>query len=47
MIKEIFKLTDKIFIIDDFSHWVCDTESMLENFSEILDESIHRSMKFI
>jgi len=44
MIVEIFKLRNKFFITSDFSHWVCVTESMLENFSEILVEAIQRSV---
>lgn len=30
-------------ITADFSHWVCVTESMLENFKPIVDEAIKRS----
>lgn len=43
MTEEIFKLRDKFSITADFSHWVCVTESMLENFSSVLTEAINRS----
>lgn len=44
------QITDQIFTADknflitaDFSHWVCVTESFLENFSGILSEAIART----
>jgi hypothetical protein len=40
---EIFAARKDFRITADFSHWVCVTESMLENFKEILDEAIRRS----
>lgn len=43
MLAEFYKVRTNFSITADFSHWVCVTESMLENFSEILDESILRS----
>jgi sugar phosphate isomerase/epimerase len=43
MTNEIFTAHADFTITADFSHWVCVTESMLENFSEILDEAIVRS----
>jgi sugar phosphate isomerase/epimerase len=43
MTAEIFKMRKNFFITADFSHWVCVTESMLENFSAIMDEAIKRS----
>jgi sugar phosphate isomerase/epimerase len=43
MANEIFAVRKDFMITADFSHWVCVTESMLENFSEILDEAIRRS----
>lgn len=43
MIQEIFTLRPQFSITADFSHWVCVTESMLGNFSSIVDEAIKRS----
>ena len=43
MIEEIFKVRKNFSITADFSHWVCVTESMLENFSSILAEAIKRT----
>jgi len=43
MINEIFVSRKDFSITADFSHWVCVTESMLQNFSEILDEAINRT----
>ena len=43
MINELFAVRKDLTITADFSHWVCVTESMLENFSEIIDEAIIRS----
>lgn len=40
---EIFAARKHFTITADFSHWVCVTESMLENFSGTLDEAISRS----
>lgn len=42
-INEIFLARKDFAITADLSHWVCVTESMLENFSEILNEAISRS----
>ena len=41
--KELFKLRQNMRITADFSHWVCVTESYLENFQEILAEAIGRT----
>ncbi len=43
MISEIFDMREDFLITADFSHWVCVTESMLENFSAILNKAIARS----
>jgi hypothetical protein len=43
MLSEFFKVRNDFSITADFSHWVCVTESMLENFSEIIEEGILRS----
>lgn len=43
MVAEIFAARKDFVITADFSHWVCVTESMLENFTDILDEAIIRS----
>lgn len=43
MLNELFALRESFLITADFSHWVCVTESMLENFSEIVNEAINRS----
>jgi hypothetical protein len=43
MISTVFEQRDDFCITADFSHWVCVTESMLENFTGILDEAIKRS----
>lgn len=43
MANEIFTARQGFSITADFSHWVCVTESMLENFAGILDEAIKRS----
>lgn len=43
MTSEIFALRRGFLLTADFSHWVCVTESMLENFSEILEEATKRS----
>ena len=43
MISTIFDLRNDFNITADFSHWVCVTESMLENFATIVDEAIKRS----
>lgn len=40
---ELFKLRDKMRITADFSHWVCVTESYLENFQNELSEAIKRA----
>ena len=44
MISEIFNKRPDFRITADFSHWVCVTESMLENIKEIVDEAIKRSL---
>jgi len=43
MLSEFFMTRNDFSITADFSHWVCVTESMLENFSEIVEEAILRS----
>ncbi|MBK0378442.1 apurinic/apyrimidinic endonuclease family protein [Mucilaginibacter segetis] len=43
MISRAFKKNRDFCITADFSHWVCVTESMLENFQDILAEAITRS----
>lgn len=43
MLAEFFNARKHFCITADFSHWTCVTESMLENFSEIVDEAILRS----
>ncbi|MBC7423694.1 MAG: sugar phosphate isomerase/epimerase [Ferruginibacter sp.] len=40
---EVFTLRPAIKITADLSHWVCVTESYLENFKEILSEAILRT----
>jgi sugar phosphate isomerase/epimerase len=40
---EFFKKRKNFNITADFSHWVCVTESMLENFEPIVEEAISRS----
>ena len=42
--NEVFKLRPDFKITADLSHWVCVTESMLENFKDIVDEAIKRSI---
>ncbi len=41
--RELFRLRPKMKITADFSHWVCVTESYLENFEEELSEAIKRA----
>ncbi|TCD03152.1 sugar phosphate isomerase/epimerase [Pedobacter psychroterrae] len=43
MIAELFEKNSNFLITADFSHWTCVTESMLENFKEVLDEAIRRT----
>lgn len=43
MTEQIFSANKNFMITADFSHWVCITESFLENFSEILSEAIGRT----
>jgi hypothetical protein len=43
MISEISEVRKEFLITADFSHWVCVTESMLQNFTEMVDEAIIRS----
>jgi hypothetical protein len=43
MISTVFELRSDFCITADLSHWVCVTESMLENFTDIVDEAISRS----
>ena len=43
MIDQIFTANTTFSITADFSHWVCVTESFLENFSGILSEAIERT----
>lgn len=40
---QVFTANKNFLITADFSHWVCVTESFLENFSEILSEAIERT----
>jgi len=44
MMRHFFKSRPAIKITADLSHWVCVTESMLENFGEEVDEAISRSL---
>ena len=41
--RELFELRPTMKITADFSHWVCVTESYLENFEKELDEAIIRA----
>jgi hypothetical protein len=41
--NEYFKTRKDLHITADLSHWTCVTESMLENFTEIVDEAILRT----
>ena len=43
ILEQIFIAKKDFLITADFSHWVCVTESFLENFSEILSEAIERT----
>ncbi len=43
MINEFFETRSDFSITADFSHWVCVTESMLENFTAIVAKAINRS----
>lgn len=43
---ELFRLRPKMKITADFSHWVCVTESYLENFEKELTEAILRTEHF-
>ncbi len=43
MTSEFFAARPDFSITADFSHWVCVTESMLQNFAAIVDEAIKRS----
>ena len=43
MISEFFEKRSEFCIAADFSHWVCVTESMLENFGPTVNEAIKRS----
>lgn len=43
MTNQIFAANENFMITADFSHWVCVTESFLENFSEIVCEAIGRT----
>lgn len=42
--SEVFKLRPDIQLTADLSHWVCVTESMLENFEPVLAETFKRSI---
>jgi len=42
MMEILFELNEVFQITADFSHWVCVTESMLENFSGVLNKAISR-----
>lgn len=41
--NEYFKAREQLQITADFSHWTCVTESMLDNFSDILHTAIQRT----
>ena len=43
MTEQVFRVNENFRITADFSHWVCVTESFLDNFSEILSEAIART----
>ena len=43
MTEQIFRVNKDFRITADFSHWVCVTESFLENFSGILSEAVART----
>lgn len=43
MLAELFEKRQEFVITADFSHWVCVTESMLENFAPVVEEAIQRS----
>jgi sugar phosphate isomerase/epimerase len=43
MIGQFFESRNDFCITADFSHWVCVTESMLENFAPIVNKAISRS----
>ncbi|ANH81813.1 hypothetical protein A8C56_13225 [Niabella ginsenosidivorans] len=42
--KELFRLRPSVKLTADFSHWVCVTESYLENFGPILSEAIDKTI---
>jgi len=42
--RDLFKLSPAMQITADFSHWVCVTESYLENFENELNEAIKRTV---
>ncbi|MGN8068603.1 sugar phosphate isomerase/epimerase family protein [Mucilaginibacter sp. 22184] len=44
MLTDFFATRPDFRITADFSHWVCVTESMLENFTLIMDEAVKRSI---
>lgn len=44
--QQIFRYNKTAKITADLSHWVCVTESYLENFQDILKETINRSIHF-
>jgi hypothetical protein len=43
VLKDYFDLRKDFEITADFSHWTCVTESLLENFTDILSEAIFRT----
>ncbi|HKG08537.1 MAG TPA: TIM barrel protein [Pedobacter sp.] len=43
MTAELFRRNAEFLLTADFSHWTCVTESMLENFGDILKKAISRS----
>jgi hypothetical protein len=43
MISTIFEKRSDFLITADLSHWVCVTESMLQNFKPIVDEAVKRT----
>lgn len=41
--SELFIQNKEFLLTADFSHWVCVTESMLENFTAVMEEAIRRT----
>lgn len=42
--RQLFQLRPSINITADFSHWVCVTESYLENFESIVNDAINKTI---